>query len=143
VPGLAHLLEKLAVGMLRLQVGALADVSRARDPEHVEQVGNKDVEPEHCEPVRVDLVVGREARGVVGHHDAGPMTGAFRVRHVAGNAILLLRELACDDSHLRSSFSVSHAGVWILAGHPAGYIMDRAILRSRLREGSCFSRTNG
>jgi hypothetical protein len=67
-----------------LEVGALADVVRPREAEHVEEARDENVEAEAGEPIGVDLVVGGDAMGVVHHHDPRPRTRRLRMRHVAG-----------------------------------------------------------
>ena len=101
-PGLVHLAQELLVAVLGLQIGAGADVVGARDAEHVEEIGREHVEAQAGQPVGVDLVVGGDPVGVVHHQDAGPLAGALGMRHVAGDAVLLLRDHACDDVHVPS-----------------------------------------
>ena len=105
VPGLVHLHEELAVGVLRLQVGALADVVRSRHPEHVEQARHEHVEAEGGQLIRVDLVVRGHPMRVVHHHHPGARTAPLRMRHVAGNAVFFQCQPARDHSHVRSPFS--------------------------------------
>src|SRR5215510_11004434 len=95
-PRLVHLAEKLRVGVLGLEVRPHTDVSRARHPEHVEEARHEHVEAESGQPVRVDLVVGGDAMGVVHHEDAGPPSLAFGMRHVTGDAVVFLGEHASD-----------------------------------------------
>src|SRR5262250_1170689 len=95
-PRLVHLAEKLRVGVLGLEVRPHADRIRARRPEHVEEARHEHVEAESGQPVRVDLVVGGDAVGVVHHEDARAPSLAFRMRHVAGDAVVFLGEHASD-----------------------------------------------
>jgi hypothetical protein len=83
--------------MFRLEIGAEADVVRAGHAEHVEEARRKDVEAEGRQPVRVDLVVGGDAVGVVHHQDAGVRALSLGIRRVARDPILFLREQARDD----------------------------------------------
>jgi hypothetical protein len=101
-PRLVHLAQELLVAVLGLQIRAHPDVVGARDAEHVEQIGREHVEAEAREAVGVDLVVGGDPVGVVDHQDARPLAGPFRLHHVAGDAVLLLREHSRDDVHARS-----------------------------------------
>jgi hypothetical protein len=102
-PRLVHLAEELVVAVLGLQIRAHADVGGARDAEHVEEIGREHVEAEAREAVGVDLVVRGHPVGVVDHEDARPLAGRVRMRHVAGDAVLLLRDQAGDHVHaLRS-----------------------------------------
>jgi len=98
-PGLVHLTQELVVAVLGLEIGTHADVSRARDAEHVEQIGREHVEAEARQAIGVDLVVCGHAVGVVDHQDAGLLAGSVGVRHVAGDAVLLLRDHAGHDVH--------------------------------------------
>src|SRR5215471_6228361 len=95
-PRLVHLAEKLRVGVLGLEVRSHADGIRARHPEHVEEARHEHVEAERGEPVRIDLVVGSDAVGVVHHEDAWPLAWAVGLRQVAGDAVVFLGEHASD-----------------------------------------------
>ena len=101
-PGLVHLAQELVVAVLGLEIGAHADVVGARDAEHVEEIGREHVEAETGDAISVDLVVGGDPVGVVHHQDARPLAGTLGLRHVAGDAVLLLREHSRDDVHARS-----------------------------------------
>src|SRR5215467_2601796 len=93
-PRLVHLAEELRVGVLGLEVRPHADVIRARHPEHVEEARHEHVEAEAGEPVRVDLVVGGDAMGVMHHENARAPSLAFWMRHVAREAVVFLSEHA-------------------------------------------------
>jgi hypothetical protein len=116
MPRLVHLAEELAVGVFRLQLGALADVRRPRDAEHVEEARYEHIEPELGETIGVDLVVGRDAMSVVHHQDPGSLAEPLGMRHVAGNPVLLERDHARDDRHfaspLRSARSLIETRQW-------------------------------
>src|SRR5215813_863304 len=93
-PRLVHLAEELRIRVLGLEVRSHADGIRARHPEHVEEARHEHVEAEGGESVRIDLVVGGDAVGVMHHEDTGPLAWAIGLRHVARDAVVFLREHA-------------------------------------------------
>src|SRR5207302_584862 len=86
-------------GVLAATEDERAARQRRGDPEHVGQAGSKVVVAEGGQAVRVDLVVGRDAMSVVHHQNSRPRARSVGMRRVPRNAVLLLREHACDDPH--------------------------------------------
>src|SRR5262245_34331827 len=74
---------------------------------------------------------------VMGHQDAGALARPLGMRHVAGNAVLLLRDHACDDVHVPSSDrdgGSCNAGILPQGGPPrSARDTARAAWRSRMR----------